>query len=286
MTIEKIDNISPKDFYENFVKKGVPAILKNASQSWKDNSIFTPEFFATNFGSRVTTFNGREYTMTEILEITKNSTRENPAPYPIQYEIPIQLPELMDAIHPIHLNYSRPNWFRSKLLPYGKIGNSIHLFIGGQGNSYGIHKDIYHTNAWITQLYGQKDFILFPRDQEHLLYPESTSTDMKNCGSPIDILNPDFERYPLFKHATPTWVTAEQGETMFIPNGMWHTTAAHAQNISLIYDQLNSSNFKAWSKDMYNYAVPNSKKKAVINYSFAMIMGNGMRFLELLGAKF
>lgn len=45
------------------------------------------------------------------------------------------------------MGYAFPNWFRGKLLPYNKVGSSIHLFIGGAGNQYSLHTDMYHTNA-------------------------------------------------------------------------------------------------------------------------------------------
>ncbi|AMR26542.1 hypothetical protein A0257_05065 [Hymenobacter psoromatis] len=119
------------------------------------------------------------------------------------------------------------------------------MFIGGAGNQYPLHKDIYHTNAWITQLYGEKEFVLFPREQEELLYPEGLG-----FLSPINILKPDYEKSPKYRAATPLHVVLKPGETIVIPNGIWHTTVAASHNISLIFDQLNRHNFQAWKKDM------------------------------------
>lgn len=219
--------------------------------------------------------------MREILDITEKSSPENPAPYPILFDIPVQLPEFLEMLKPIHMNYAFPNWYRSKFIPYGRLGNDMHLFIGGVGNQYSLHKDMYHTNAWITQLYGEKRFIAFPRDQEKLLYPLENG-----YKSPINVLKPDYEKYPDFGRATPMSVILKPGETMYMPNGIWHTTVGLDHNVSLIFDQLNRHNFKAWRKDAYDYAKEKSRLKAVAAYGFAQTVGTLCKLGESVGYQF
>jgi len=284
-SIEKKDSLTQEEFVEQYAKPRIPVVLKNASMAWESNKIFTPEFFNERFGNYETSLGDRKYTLSQILELTAKSTAENPAPYPILYEIPEQIPELMKLLDPIHMNYSQPNWFRSKLLPYGKLGNSIHLFIGGKGNQYSLHKDFHHTNAWITQLYGEKKFIVFPGDhQDEYLY--AGSDGYSKFLSPVNIVTPDYEKYPKFKHAKSIEVVLKPGETIYIPNGLWHTTVAYAQNISLIYDQLNSLNFGAWRKDAYELKKEESKLKALVQYGFAVATGTVCSLAELGGKKF
>jgi len=283
-TIEKKDNISYQDFIEQYVKTGTPVVFKNASGAWKSNKIFTPDYFRENFGQHETTFEGQKYKMTDILDLTAKSNAENPAPYPILFEIPQQIPKLMELFDPIHMNYSQPNWLRSKIIPYGKYGNNIHLFIGGDGNKYGLHKDFYHTNAWITQLYGEKRFIVYPGDQDKSFYIGKSGYE--KFLSPVDIHNPDYEKFPEFKHAKAYDVVLQPGETIFIPNGVLHTTMAFGQNISLIYDQLNSLNYKKWKEDMYDLKKDESKIKAAVHYAFALTAGTICRAGELVGKKF
>jgi histone arginine demethylase JMJD6 len=279
--IEKLDSISYEHFIENYLKPGIPVVFRNATANWKSKQTFTPDFFKEHFGQRTTTYKGTVYSMSEILDITKRGTPANPAPYPILFEIPVQLPELLPMMEPIHLGYAFPNWFRSKLLPYGKLGNSIHLFIGGAGNQYSLHKDSYHTNAWITQLHGNKKFVVFPREQEELMYAEDSG-----FISPINITKPDYDKYPKYRNATPISVVVEPGETIFIPNGIWHTTVASEHNISLIFDQLNSHNFKAWKKDIFDYGKNKNKLKAVASYSLAHTIGSLCKLGEITGNKF
>ena len=279
--IEKLGSLSYDDFMERYLKPGIPVVLTNGAASWKSKHSFTPDFFRERFGDYTTTHGDRVYAMREILDITANSTPEHPSPYPILFEIPEQLAEFLPMVEPLHMNYAFPNWFRGKVIPYGRLGNNIHLFIGGVGNQYSLHKDMFHTNAWITQLYGEKKFVVLPRDQEALLYPHDSG-----FISPINILKPDYEKYPKYRQATPISVTLKPGETIFIPNGIWHTTVALSHNISLIFDQLNGHNFKAWKKDAYDYNKGKNKAKALAMYGLAHAVGSICQVSELAGNKF
>lgn len=284
LKVEKKDSLSYEDFIEGYLKTRTPVVLKNASSVWKSNKMFTPDFFSEHFGNYKTNSDGKEYTINEILELTKNSSPENPSPYPILFEIPEQIPELLNYLAPTHLKYSRPNWFSSKFFPYDKFGKNMQLFFGGRGNQYSLHKDFFHTNAWITQLYGAKKFVVFPPGQDDYLYPGKNGFD--NFISPINILKPDYEKYPDYKKATPIEVILEPGETIFVPNGVWHTTVGMGHNISLIFDQLNAQNCAAWAKDMYAIKKDQSAFKALLAYGFAKTASALFTMGEAAGAKY
>jgi len=269
-TVNKVDHISYTEFIAEHVNKKNPVVFKNASKVWGQHT-FGPDFFSAHFGNYKKEFEGKMYTINEILELTLKSTPKNPAPYPITFELPYDIPGFMEHINPIHMNYATPNWFDSKIFPYGRFGKNINLFFGGQGNQYSLHKDFYHTNAWITQLYGEKKFILFPGEQDELLY--AGKKGYSNFLSPVNILDPDLQKYPLYKNARSVEVTLQPGETIFVPNGVWHTTVAPGQNISLIFDQMNATNYSAWRTDMYNIKKQKSQTGAIVNYGFALAAG-------------
>lgn len=283
-SIDKRTDLSYKEFIEKYEKPGIPVVLQNATNVWKSNLMFTPEYFKKNFGDRITKHENREYTMSEILDIAASSTKENPAPYPIKFNLMTQLPEILPLMNPLHLNLARPNWLNSKIYPKNKLGNAIDLFIGGPGNHYSVHKDAYDVHAWLIQLYGEKEVTVFPREQEPLMYPGKSG--IAASRSPISIANPDYEKYPKFKEATPLSVTLKAGEVIYIPNGIWHTTRATVHNISIIVDQVNNSNYKTWRKDIYDYKREYNKPKAVFDYLAATVIGNACRLGQLVGMKF
>jgi histone arginine demethylase JMJD6 len=270
MEVQKVDDISYAEFMHEFYQPSIPVIFKNASKVWKANGVFKPDWFRNNYGERRTEIGGVPYSMHEIMDMVETSTEENPAPYPCIFNIPKILPEILDLLQPLDLNYSKPNWLNNKLFNKGKWGGVTELFIGGTGGKFPfIHLDIYHLNAWITQLYGQKKFTIFPSGQEHLLYPLSNDP----WRSEIDISNPDLQKYPNYKDATPIHVIVNPGETLFIPAGIWHTAYSLTPTISVANDQLNNKNYKDFLKDVWSFAKRDSKLKAIVKTSYAMLAG-------------
>jgi hypothetical protein len=207
----------------------------------------------------------------EILKWIENSTPENPAPYPIKFDIPEQLPELINLITPLGMNYAKPNWFESKAFPRKVFGSSIELFFGGPGGKFPIaHIDLFHTNAWITQLYGKKNFIVFPRGQDEFLYPNSENP----LVSDVNIFHPDYEKHPAFRKATPIVITVEKGETIFIPWGIWHSSESLTPSISVIFDQINKRNFNAWARDVWDYKKTGNRLKGALSMGYYAVAAN------------
>lgn len=243
MEIKKKANVPYKEFYEEHLQAGVPIVFEDAAKVWKANGVFTPDWLRANFGNRTTEVKGKTYTMSEILDLVENSTVENPAPYPCIFNIHKQLPELLEYINPLHLNYARPNWTENSLFKKGHWGSEVEMFIGGPGGRFPyVHLDYYHLSAWITQLYGQKEFIVFPRGQEKYLYPIPEDP----WRSTVNIFEPDYEKHPLYKNATPIKFVVGPGETLYIPFGIWHTAYSLTTTISIAFDQLSSKNFPAF----------------------------------------
>jgi histone arginine demethylase JMJD6 len=283
MELQKVGELSHKEFMNRFYNKGIPVVFKYAARAWKASELFTPEYFRQHFGERNTNVNGQITTIREILNWIENSSEVNPAPYPIKFDIPSQLPELMQLINPLGMNYAEPNWFESRVFPRKVYGSSIELFFGGQGGKFPIaHIDLFHTNAWITQLYGKKNFIVFPRGQDAYLYPNPEN----RLVSDVNIFNPDFERHPLFRKATPEIITVEQGETIFIPWGIWHSSESLSPSISVIFDQINKKNFGAWARDVWEFNKGRNKLKAAVSMGYYGVVANILcRLGDIMGVK-
>lgn len=248
MDVQKVGDITYKEFMQEFYKPGIPVVFKNASKVWKANGLFTPDYFRQNFAERKTVVKEKEYTMGELLGFIENSSSEQPAPYPIKFDIPSTIPELLPLISPLGMRYAVPNWFQSKMFPSVVIGSQTELFLGSPGGKFPVaHIDYYHTNAWVTQLYGDKNFIVFPRGQDELMYPKKDNP----WESDVNIFNPDYEKHPKYKQATPITVTIKQGETIFVPWGIWHTAESLTPSISVIFDQINRSNYNDYVKDVW-----------------------------------
>lgn len=284
MPIQKKSEISYEEFMEEHYKPRIPLIFENASKVWKAHGRITPDYLRENFSERSTRINYKEYTIEEILDRVAVSTPENPAPYPAIFEIRTQLPELLPLIQPLNMGYAKPNWFEENVFPPGKLGNSLELFIGGLGSQFPFaHIDQYYTNAWLTQVYGEKQITIFPQGQDEMLYP-----DPKNpYVSLVNIFNPDYTIHPKFKDATPVKGTILPGETLFIPRGTWHTALSLTTNISVIFDQINAINFPKWKSDIWKFKKRESLKNAVASYTYATATGAYCKLKDLFsGAKY
>src|SRR5450755_1517386 len=282
MEIQKVDDISYARFMQEFYQPGIPVIFKDASKVWRANGVFNPQWFRENFGDRSTEIDGRSYSMRQILDLVENSSETNPAPYPCIYDIPEKLPEILDWIQPLHLNYARPNWLDTKWFNKGFWGGATQLFIGGPGGKFPyVHLDYYHLNAWITQLYGEKRFTVFPRGQEHLLYPKAEDP----WRSDVNIFEPDFQKYPRYKEATPIHFVVGPGETLFIPFGTWHTAYSLTPTISVAFDQLNNKNYKEFVRDVWSFKKRESKVKAIAKTGYAWLAGQACKLENSLNPQ-
>jgi histone arginine demethylase JMJD6 len=272
--VEKVGDISYEEFMERFYKPGIPVVFKNASKVWKANGLFTPDWLRDNFGDRTIEKDGRKYTIREVIDLVENSTEDKPAPYPFLLNIPNLLPEVLPLVSPLNLNYAKPNWLESKWFKLGYWGSATEIFVGGPGGKFPyVHLDYYHLNAWINQLYGEKRFTVFPRGQEDFLYPRPDDP----WRSHINIFEPDYEKYPKYKNATPIQFTVGAGETLFIPSGTWHTAYSLGPTISVAFDQLNARNFKAFMKDVWAFKIREGKAKAIALYSYAWLAGQSCK---------
>ncbi|NCX95934.1 MAG: cupin-like domain-containing protein [Chitinophagia bacterium] len=270
MEIQKVGDISHKQFMEEFYLPGKPCVFKSASKVWKANGTFTPNWFRKHYPDVPTEVKGKTYTMSQIMDMVENSTEASPAPYPCVYHIPTQLPALMDMLKPLNMNYAVPNWLEHSWFQRGYWGSATEMFIGGPGGKFPyLHLDYYHLNAWINQLYGDKQFIVFPKGQEDMLYPKPDDP----WHSELDIFNPDFTKYPKYKDATPIKFVVHAGESLFIPAGTWHTAYSLSPTISVAFDQLNEKNFKAFLKDVWVFKRREGLAKAIGAYTYAWMGG-------------
>lgn len=279
----EIKRTSIKDLtYDRFIaehwKPGVPLVFTDASQVWQANGTFCPEWFRNNYGDRHTDVNGTDYTMNEILDLVEGKDTSRPVPYPCKFHVNTQLPEVMTMLTPLSLNYAKPNWLQNPMFARGNWGGAIELFIGGPGGKFPyIHLDYYHLSAWINQLYGHKQFTVWPRGQEKYLYPDPNDPWKSLI---VDHENPDYEKFPLYLNATPITFTVGPGETLFIPFGIWHTAKSLEPTMSIAFDLLNGHNFPLFLKDVWWFRRKN-KLNALAHSSYAALAGTACKLGDL-----
>lgn len=276
--IERCSGLSKKEFYDNYVKKSLPVIISDQAK-WTKLEKFKPDYFKSHYNHLIRTIKEKKYTLSEIIDLCISSTPEHKAPYPNIYNVRVDFPEYLDVIPKIL--YGKLNRLQSRLLPkfIAHHTNQQELFFGGKGCSFPtLHIDYLWVHTQLTQIIGDKDFILYSPDQTNYLYPE------KSCQthSPIDIEHPDYDKYPLFKNSHPITATLHPGETIFIPSGWWHTTYIHNFNLTYAIDHVNAFNWKTFMDEVYLAGRKNHPNTAWIIKVYKELMAKIFNIEEFL----
>lgn len=276
--IERLNNLSNETFYNDYVRKSLPVVIRDKAK-WTTLEKFTPEYFIANYNHLTRTIDGKTYTLSEIIDLCKKSTAENKAPYPNIFDVDRDFPDYVNDIP--EMFYGKSNRLRSPLLPgfIAKRTNQRQLFFGGKGCSFPtLHIDYLGVHTQLTQVIGEKEFILYSPDQTPYLYPDKDI----HTHSPVNIIKPDYEKYPLFKHAKSLKITLKPGETLFIPSGWWHTTYVHNFNLTYAIDHVNAFNWNTFMDESYIAATKNYPKLAWTVKAYKVIMARIFNIKESL----
>lgn len=109
------------------------------------------------------------------------------------------------------------------------------MFCGPKGTITRLHFDCGDAHAWLGQVVGTKLFIFYPPSDSDKLYP------IESTHSPIDPLNPDYEKFPLFRQARARAVILRPGEVVLNPRRWWHYAVALTPSVTVMRNFYNSS---------------------------------------------
>jgi hypothetical protein len=247
--VDRRSGLGMDEFIAEYRVPRRPVVLADAAAAWPLYGKATPDWFRAHHGEHVVRVRGRDYRLAELLDLLEGSTAAAPAPYPCKFEIARNFRTLLPAVTP-RFAHSLPDRQASALVPQKLFEgvNNLEVFFGGPGGGFPyLHYDVLRLHAWITQLYGEKEFTLYAPGQEHLLY---VNPDMPWQSSIRDHHDPDYDRYPLFREAKCQKVTVRAGETLFLPCGWWHTARSIDVTISVAFDSLGPDNWGAFIADV------------------------------------
>ena len=252
--IDRRHKLPYEDFAHEYLFPNKPVILSGALEGWRAIATWTPQYLKHKYGSINLSIDGKKYSMADFIDSVNSSTPANPAPYLRNEIIEEFLPELLADIDPLP-RYFFPNWLDGRLS--GVLRSRLHngspeLYIGGSGAKFPfLHFDSYHTHAFLTQIYGTKEYTAFSADQTPYIY---VRPDQYNASQIPDIENPDLDKFPLFAKAVPMRFRLHPGEILFIPGGLWHTARMLTSSISISVNRANSSNWSKLTHDMCTHA--------------------------------
>jgi hypothetical protein len=282
--IERRSGIKLDEFRKDYRDAGKPVILTDALADWGALGGWTPESLAERFPDRVVKFKygGLEMKMRDFIPQVMASGPANPAPYLTNLPLREYFPELLPEVEPL------PDWCGTNWAARGamhpslsrdlKRGAMLELYIGGPGGKFPIvHWDGMSTHTYLMQIFGVKQYWVWPPEDEPYLYP----TKPRNVSAIANVETPDFEKFPLLARARTITFTLHPGELLFVPSRWWHTAKMLSPSITVSENILNHSNWKRFEEDMTS-DTHGGKRLAKLAYLRTEYARN--RLLDLLGA--
>ena len=249
LRVERRSNLSDVEFRAKYLAPRHPVVITDAAREWPIYGRGTPDYFRRVYGDQRVRVLGQECRLGDLIDQLERATPDKPGPYPCKYEIAKDLRDLLSEVEP-RFCYSLPDRQASALVPRHLFDdvNNLEIFFGGSGGKFPyLHYDVMHLHAWITQLHGDKEFVLYAPGQEPFLY---VNPEVPWQSSIRNHHNPDYARYPEFRKAQAQTVVLRPGETLFLPCGWWHTARSLTMTISIAFDQLGPDNWNDFVADV------------------------------------
>jgi len=232
--IPRLHKPDPEDFLCNYYSKGIPVVLTGIFDDWPAMAKWSPDYLKTRFG---------QFTVEAMLR------RDSDKNYELnkdEHKTKINFDQFLDLVngppsndsYMVAHNFSLPGPLLDMAQDIREIPGllrppdnltEINLWIGPAGTVTPLHHD--SSNVLLGQMWGEKQVIVYPWSEIHLLYNEVAGF------SRFDPENPDFSSYPLSRHATQMRATISRGEALFIPVGTWHHVRSLSASISLSMSQ-------------------------------------------------
>jgi [protein]-arginine 3-hydroxylase / protease len=235
-TIERVGALSSREFQRQFVATETPVILTRMIDDWPAKGKWSKEYFRRHHGAVNVSVEVLERDLGSSPEYYLASKKKQPMTLSDYVK---RTEDLRDGrLYAAQLPIRRVIPEAAKDLgrfPYvwrclgGASGLTELLWMGPAGCTSGLHFDESHN--FNVQLQGRRKWVIFPRSQQHLLYVPSHLEP--NYFSPIDYANPDLERFPRYREATPIEFEIEAGETLFLPLGWVHCVWALEFSIAI-----------------------------------------------------
>lgn len=215
--IERVRNISKKDFIKKYYKPQKPVLIEGLTQNWAAFQKWNLDYIQKHAGDQVVPLYNNEPTkgkqnsaepatemkMADYIELIKTQPTDLRIFF---YDLKVKLPELLkDFEYPeIGLKFF-------KRLPV--------LFFGGEGSKVLPHYDMDLADLVHFHFHGTKSVTLFSSKQTKYLYKIPFA--VHNLES-IDLDNPDFEKYPALQYLEGLSATMKHGDALYMPSGYWH----------------------------------------------------------------
>ncbi len=249
--IDRVETITPQEFLEKYYVTNTPLIMTGMMKNWQALSKWTPQYFADNFGDVVVSIQTNRST-NPLYEIESEKHRSE-----MTLKAYVDLILQHSPTNDFYMTANNGNLDRPEFKPLfadmelfpglckqEECPGAIFFWLGPQGTITPLHHD--PCNLMMAQVYGRKKWQIISPHYTPQMY------NYRGVFSAVDLTNPDYNRYPLFREVHIIEEVLEPGDLIFMPVGWWHFVEALDISISVSMTHFVFPN-------SYNWDYPNSK---------------------------
>lgn len=247
-------DLSYDDFLARYAHAGRPVVITGVAADWPAMRKWTPEHFRERFGPKSVAIGyDRNLPFDEFIDQVLASSPEHPGPYMYRSFLHEVLPELLPDVIPQN-KYAFPRRYASPLMPeaWRRPDGYLKLLVGGVGSKFPVmHFDGDNAYAAITQIHGEKEFVVFPPEDTPYVYPKKFVPNHSMVDDPV---LQDRERFPLLARASLHRTVLGPGDMIFVPARWWHAARAITTSISVCTNMLDGSNWDGFVEEVVHDA--------------------------------
>jgi hypothetical protein len=273
-------------FLRDYVAARRPLILRNATPAWPAMRKWTPEYFKQRFASKMVQVSYDEsMNFSDFIDGVLASTLDKPGPYMYRLFLHEHLPEVLPDLSPPN-PYAFPRRYASPLMMeyWRRPDGYLKLLIGGIGGRFPVmHFDGDNAHATITEIYGDKEFIVYAPTDTRYLYPSPKRANHSLVDDPRE---QDLERFPELSKATQYRSVMGPGDMVFVPCGWWHTARALSPSISVGMNTLDDSNWRGFVSEVCGPLRASLRPGKLLKRAYFESLGPMLSALEGMQRKF
>ncbi|MER9313740.1 cupin-like domain-containing protein [Mesorhizobium australicum] len=237
--VPSVNDLPNGEFAATYRDSMRPVLIRGGCSAWKACQRWTPNYFEMVAGSvtvpvkrlsnseiKVSSWRLAEYArfvMESELCDDGDSTSIATAPY--CHDIPLLglIESLAEDCQPFPADFLSPS-YRRHWWRYSQF------FMGPEGTVTPLHFDTLLSHNLFFQIFGTKQFIILP--------PSQTA----QCGRrgwrwfDVDPEQPDYVGFPEYKRTTPSVITVDSGDILYMPPGTLHHVRSSSTSISFAID--------------------------------------------------
>jgi Cupin-like domain len=233
--IDREEDLSVSEFHSRYSEPERPVVLVGALRGWASLKAWTPDYLKSVVGKRPVKVarspaggeyfdpdSGVDHAPTLVLPFDEFIDRAfDRAAEEKLYLLQVPTKELGPLADEIVVpEYARPP----------VLFNNV--WIGSEGNITRCHYDM--QDNLLAQVRGRKRLTLFPSRQMWRMYPRSPFINKSNF-SRVDVMRPDYERFPRFRDVPAYEADLDPGDMLYIPIHWFHHVVSLEPAVSVNY---------------------------------------------------